>query len=575
MRGGQRCLPARSQTRLHFRGLRAFSQKGVRMGAEQLIDACQARLAHPEAPTYDVLERYASQLEQQLHDLLAARDAEQAMCRASAECTFAKNTAGRVLTALFDHATGGKVEGLTTWWETGSIQTRSGPAHWRLDPKSLRDKRGFTLLHATVERSLAKESAKAATVCFLVDTMGLDVNAVDLFGRTSLHYAALAGYADVVEALLRRQCDPRLRDKAGLTALGTLQLTTLSANASSDAIVQALLQHAEKPHFGDEPTTDDALASALVGLHRVLPYVADRAALAERLDVWRQSLDLSLVCWHDVIVSLLSLDDDAMFLPSAYMAPAFLMTWRNQVHLHGGASTAWAAFCTSMVGRCQAATQPAPAPERDTWHYAALLSATAEKLAPIAVEKGSVVAAVRVPGGRYLAYKRLLLGTSVYGVVDANATSLTLDRPFEGPSTERCPVYGADEDDLPPYVQVLTLHERAPGNPFETDSVEEDLVQMHQRMAPDSSYELRLRVGPTSSRAQAKALVAEWRRVARQHFANRTCASKANVCALACPQVQGERLCFESLAAIGRDLAHATFGRATFAKAVPVRASLA
>ncbi|KDO20499.1 hypothetical protein SPRG_14257, partial [Saprolegnia parasitica CBS 223.65] len=227
------------------------------MGAEQLIDACQARLAHPPTRTHDALELYASQLEQQLHDLLAARDAEQAICRASTECTFAKNSAGRVLTALFDHATGGKVDGLKTWWETGSIQTRSGPAHWRLDPNSLRDRRGFTLLHATVDRSLAKESAKVATLGFLVDRMGLDVNAVDLFGRTSLHYAALAGYADVVDALLQRQCDPQLRDKAGLTALGTLQRTTLSANASSfDAIVQTLLLRAEKPRFGDEPTTD-------------------------------------------------------------------------------------------------------------------------------------------------------------------------------------------------------------------------------------------------------------------------------------------------------------------------------
>ena len=45
----------------------------------------------------------------------------------------------------------------------------------------------FTLLHAAVDRNLAKEAHKVALVELLVDVMGFDVNAVDFVCETTTH----------------------------------------------------------------------------------------------------------------------------------------------------------------------------------------------------------------------------------------------------------------------------------------------------------------------------------------------------------------------------------------------------
>ncbi|RHY21208.1 hypothetical protein DYB36_011334 [Aphanomyces astaci] len=138
--------------------------------------------------TVDMLRTYTASLERKLLELLQEKERDAAVCKASAECTFAKNNAGRVLVAIFDHVMSAKVEALKTWWETGSIQTRSGPGHWRLDPRTLRDKRGYNLLHVTVDRNLAKESAKVAQIELLVNTMGFDVNSTDLVESPPFDY---------------------------------------------------------------------------------------------------------------------------------------------------------------------------------------------------------------------------------------------------------------------------------------------------------------------------------------------------------------------------------------------------
>ncbi|OQR82900.1 hypothetical protein ACHHYP_15341 [Achlya hypogyna] len=517
---------------------------------------------------------YVAQLESLVLELVQAQEADSAICRASAECTFAKNTAGRVLTALFDHATGGKADGLKAWWKSGSIQTRNGPAHWRLDPRGLRDKRGFNLLHAAVDRSLAKENLKVATVEVLVDVLGLDPSGVDLFGRTALHYAALNGYADVVDALLARGANPHARDKAGLTPLATLQQTTLAPNSPLDRIVRSLVAFAEKPQVSDNLALSPprALPAAVMAVERLRPFVAEPAAFAERVDVWRQSLELELVRWHEIVIPLLGLDADDVFLPTALASAAFRAVWEVQVLMQRGAATAWATFCARMARRCQDAQQ-VPAPPREPWHYAALLVAAARSLPPLAVVKGSATATTPTPA-LYPQHERLLLGATHYWVVAADAASVTLDRPFEGPSSDACAVYVAADAAAPPRVQCITLHERVPGNPFETNSSEEDLVQDYQLLDPEAPWELRLRVGPAASRAEARAVAAAWRARARELFALRSCPSGTMVCAHACPQKKGEHLCPDGLEALGKEFATAHFGRATFAKAVPVRASV-
>jgi ankyrin repeat protein len=48
----------------------------------------------------------------------------------------------------------------------------------------------------------------------LVDA-GAPVDAVDHFGNTALHYAALAGHADVIELLLLQSADTKIKNKQG------------------------------------------------------------------------------------------------------------------------------------------------------------------------------------------------------------------------------------------------------------------------------------------------------------------------------------------------------------------------
>ncbi len=86
---------------------------------------------------------YATSLEHTVERLLRAQSEDREIFRASAQCVFAKHVAGRVVTALFDHVKGAKVDALKTWYDTGNIQTRTGPCHWRLDPRMIRDEKGF------------------------------------------------------------------------------------------------------------------------------------------------------------------------------------------------------------------------------------------------------------------------------------------------------------------------------------------------------------------------------------------------------------------------------------------------
>ncbi|OQS03389.1 hypothetical protein THRCLA_04309, partial [Thraustotheca clavata] len=529
---------------------------------ENLLNTTRDRLLDGTTSSLSALEEYTSMLEAKVLELLNEREKDWAISKASAECTFAKNTAGRVLTALFDHALAGRAEGLKTWWETGSIQTRNGPAHWRLDPREIRDKRGFNLMHNAVDRHLANENLKVATVELLIDVMGFDVNA---FGRTSLHYAALNGYADLVKLLLHRQANPHIRDKAGLTPLATLQQTTLTS--AFNPIVSLLVAHAEKPSMSSEDN-NIFLTSALVAISRLVPFIdlSHREVFAKRIEVFQMALDsdMNLVPWQDIIVEMLGLEE-LIFTVEAYSNNSFATLWGAQKALHSHQDHAWAAYCSEMLHRCQRSNEPSS--NRTIWHYAVLSSAAAQPYPLVSVEKGSAVGTT--PSANIFPLnERILIGTGYYWITMSDATTITLDRSFEGLSSSSCPTYVANDLELQPYVHPLSLHERTPGNPFETNSSEEDMIQDYQVLDPESSqYELRLRVGPATSRAKAKELVKEWRQRCRDHFNERECLSLSNACASYCPQRQGERMCVDSMEAVGKELAKKHFGRATFAKA--------
>jgi len=131
-------------------------------------------------PDVAQLREYTLTLESKMRQLLQEKDDDDEICREIAKSTFAKNNAGRLYVALIDHAMGAKVDGLKKWWTTGNIQTRNGPGHWKLDPRTVRDKRGFNMLHMAVDRNLAKEKMKIELIELCIDVMGFDPNSVDL-----------------------------------------------------------------------------------------------------------------------------------------------------------------------------------------------------------------------------------------------------------------------------------------------------------------------------------------------------------------------------------------------------------
>ncbi|GLE00422.1 hypothetical protein PINS_up009179 [Pythium insidiosum] len=210
------------------------------------------------------------------------------------EFAAAKGTANAVLHTLFDQASAGKHQVLESWLETGVIPTRDGLKHWRLDPTSIRNDAGASLLHVAVDASMARPTLKVQLVALLVDRMGFDVNVRDVFGRTPLHVAAMAGSAEVVQALLERGADPARRNRAGLTALSVVRtlsrppedVVQLLATAESNAL-RAL------PVASDSIQPKTALTSALF-LHSLARFVRPEhaGAFTEQTNALLQALHL-------------------------------------------------------------------------------------------------------------------------------------------------------------------------------------------------------------------------------------------------------------------------------------------
>jgi len=65
----------------------------------------------------------------------------------------------------------------------------------------------------------------------------VDINEIDLKGKTPLHHAVLCGNPDIVSLLLLHQADPFVEDEAGIQPLGYAKLFHQSV------IVDLLLDH--------------------------------------------------------------------------------------------------------------------------------------------------------------------------------------------------------------------------------------------------------------------------------------------------------------------------------------------
>jgi ankyrin repeat protein len=88
------------------------------------------------------------------------------------------------------------------------------------------------------------ESAMVETISLLLD-LGIDVNARDDNGRTTLHRAAYDGFPAVVKILLDRGADIDARDREGATALwwvsgiGRRDSATILVDKGADLTAQA------------------------------------------------------------------------------------------------------------------------------------------------------------------------------------------------------------------------------------------------------------------------------------------------------------------------------------------------
>ncbi|KAG3111591.1 hypothetical protein PI124_g9247 [Phytophthora idaei] len=184
-----------------------------------------------------VLQLQVAHLRAQLLATVTCREDEDVAFRQAAQYATAKGSANGVLHALFDQASAGKTAVLKTYLDTGSIPTRDGLRHWKLDLRTIRNEAGATLLHVAVGVSTARQNVKVKLVHLLVDRVGFDPNVRDVFGQTPLHVTAMGGYQEVVQALLERGADPVAQDRSGLTPLSLVR--TLSR--PPEEVVQTLV----------------------------------------------------------------------------------------------------------------------------------------------------------------------------------------------------------------------------------------------------------------------------------------------------------------------------------------------
>ncbi|RLN74278.1 hypothetical protein BBJ28_00006228 [Nothophytophthora sp. Chile5] len=127
----------------------------------------------------EILQAQVAQLKTQLLSVVTRREDEDQIFKQAMQYAAAKSTANGVLHALFDQASAGKHAALAKWLDTGSIATRDGLRHWKLDLRTLRNEAGATLLHVAVDVSMALPKLKLQLVRLLVDRVGFDPNVRD------------------------------------------------------------------------------------------------------------------------------------------------------------------------------------------------------------------------------------------------------------------------------------------------------------------------------------------------------------------------------------------------------------
>ncbi|KAK1946062.1 hypothetical protein P3T76_003110 [Phytophthora citrophthora] len=137
----------------------------------------------PKSPTSSdpkVLQLQVEHLRAQLLAAVTRREEDDVAFRQAATYTTAKGSANGVLHALFGQVSSGKTAELKTYLDTGSVPTRDGLRHWKLDLRTIRNEAGASLLHVAVAVSTAREKVKVKLVHLLIDRVGFDPNVRDV-----------------------------------------------------------------------------------------------------------------------------------------------------------------------------------------------------------------------------------------------------------------------------------------------------------------------------------------------------------------------------------------------------------
>ncbi|KAL8003921.1 putative ankyrin repeat and death domain-containing protein 1A/1B [Plasmopara halstedii] len=617
-----------------------------------------------------VLQVQVAQLRTQLLTAVTLREKEDVNFRQAAQYAAAKGTANGVLHALFDQASAGKTEVLKMYLDTGSIPTRDGLRHWRLDLCSIRNETGASLLHVAVGVSTAKQSVKIKLVNMLLDRVGFDPTVRDVYGQTPLHVAAMSGYSEVVDTLLERGADPLAQDRSGLTALSLVRTLSrppeevvqkllkaekvtiqnmmqesisipLSKALMSAVFLQGLSRFALKQHsnaFAHQTTTlvhalleeshdgsiefdrviqkrvpmlfDVVPATQVVRLKSIfLRTMFKDPNFIDELKIEANGYGLSLVTPASAVGSLTGPTWTSVLLKLIQGVQLEMAGWtQNDIHFDdvpahvdrnvimkdsidnvtSPPSRKWStssSFTSTDTDSCSAlryADQTSfVAQTRAVWYYAVLFKASTSAFpGTLTVTPGSTIAVASEDVSKYFPLDdRLTIGSAEYFAVsyDSKSRAIRLDRGYDGraPATLTAYLSGSSPSGPPPNIAVKRIWEREPGNKYEDQmSSEQELFQDYQFLDPESEYEVAIKLGPIPSGQDARGIVAEWKRTAKELFDSRKCISEMPCCQYYCSQRSGHSLCLGTLAAIGQGLAKRRLGRITFSKPSKPRASL-
>ncbi|POM69719.1 hypothetical protein PHPALM_13966 [Phytophthora palmivora] len=306
-------------------------------------------------------------LQAQLMAAVTRREDEDVAFRQAAQYATAKGMANGVLHALFDQASAGKTAVLKTYLDTGSIPTRDGLRHWKLDLRTIRNEAGATLLHVAVGVSTARQNLKVKLVHLLVDRVGFDPNVRDVFGQTPLHVAAMGGYQEVVLALLERGADPVAQDRSGLTALSLVRTLSRPPEEVVQTLVDAEIAARRIITSRSESIPlSKALASALFlkGLsrftveHQSSAFTRQTMALMNALleethennVAFDQVLQERVPMLFDVVPSSQVVQLDKIFTKSMYWDPDFVGDLKLEAHGYDKSLIAPALTADALVG---------------------------------------------------------------------------------------------------------------------------------------------------------------------------------------------------------------------------------